>query len=122
MFHSFGTVQSSTGVPEGTSVRTSGAGSWRSMRARVSRTPSPVMLRQIGYSSSTSAYIRAPSSAGRSGIGELRVEIGIGGIALGDHGRARRPADREARVVPAWTARTLGHVARAYAGGPPRGG
>ena len=49
MFHSGGTVQSSTGVPDDTSV--SWIGIWRPMIRSVSRSPSPVMLRQIGYSS-----------------------------------------------------------------------
>ena len=44
MFHSRGTVQSSTGVPVGTSCTSSGICSAR-MRS-VSRTPSPVRLRQ----------------------------------------------------------------------------
>jgi hypothetical protein len=46
MFHSLGTVQSKTWVPLGTS-RTA---SWMDSPtiSRVRRTPSPVMLRQIG--------------------------------------------------------------------------
>ena len=50
MFHSAGTVQSSTGVPVGTSWTSSGISLARSAPASA-RTPSPVMLRQIGYSS-----------------------------------------------------------------------
>ena len=46
MFHSLGTVQSKTCVPVGTSCTVSGI--WLPMSLRVWRTPSPVMLRQIG--------------------------------------------------------------------------
>ncbi len=46
MFHSRGTVQSNTGVPVGTSRISRGMRSW--IIASVRRTPSPVMLRQIG--------------------------------------------------------------------------
>ena len=46
MFHSLGTVQSKTSVPLGTSSTVSSTCA-RSRRS-VSRTPSPVMLRQIG--------------------------------------------------------------------------
>ncbi len=66
MFHSGGTVQSSTGVPDGTSV--SWIGMCRAMIRSVSRSPSPVMLRQIGYSSSMSAVIAASVDAHRSGV------------------------------------------------------
>ena len=46
MFHSRGTVQSKTSVPLGTSSTRSGISA--PIRSRVARTPSPVMLRQIG--------------------------------------------------------------------------
>ena len=51
MFHSFGTTQSKTGVPLGTSCSVSGT--CFCSRRRLSRTPSPVMLRQIGYNAAT---------------------------------------------------------------------
>jgi hypothetical protein len=53
MFHSFGTLQSKSGVPVGTSC------TWMStcfrIKASVALTPSPVMLRQIGNISPASA-------------------------------------------------------------------
>ena len=58
MFHSFGTVQSKTSVPLGTSWSSKGMRS--PIRRRVSRIPSPVMLRQIGNSSSMNRNISAP--------------------------------------------------------------
>ena len=53
MFHSGGTVQSRTDVPDGTSWISTGM--WRCSNANVARTPSPVMLRQIGYKSRTNS-------------------------------------------------------------------
>src|SRR6266849_526028 len=52
MFHSLGTVQSKTAVPDGTSKVCSEIWFW--IMARVRRIPSPVMLRQIGYNSFSS--------------------------------------------------------------------
>src|SRR5688572_22201462 len=60
-FHSFGTVQSNTGVPLGTSKISSGTCS--RMRSSVRRTPSPVMLRTIGYSRRINAWISSPIAA-----------------------------------------------------------
>src|SRR5262245_31636455 len=59
MFHSLGMVQSNTCDPVGTSVVL--IGMCRARIDSVSRTPFPVMLRQIGYSSATSACIEAPT-------------------------------------------------------------
>src|SRR5262249_61464669 len=63
MFHSRGTVQSRTGVPEGTSLIS--RGTWRWRIASVCRTPLPVMLRQIGRSSWMSASMLSPSASER---------------------------------------------------------
>ena len=46
MFHSSGTVQSRTFVPDGTSLTVSGT--IRPITSSVARTPSPVIERQIG--------------------------------------------------------------------------
>ena len=59
IFHSFGTVQSKTCVPVGTSCRVI-AGQMLCKTRSVSRTPLPVILRQIGNSRSQSAYISLP--------------------------------------------------------------
>src|SRR5262245_66021162 len=59
MFHSLGMVQSNTCDPVGTSVVL--IGMCRARIDSVCRTPFPVMLRQIGYSSATSACIEAPT-------------------------------------------------------------
>ena len=52
--HSRGTVQSKTRVPEGTEVTFKSGNSSRKME-RVSRTPGPVMLRQMGNRRSANA-------------------------------------------------------------------
>ena len=74
-FHSGGTTQSSTGCPDGTSCTVSGI---RRRAARsVSRTPSPVMLRQSGYSSATKRVHlgadgkRVPSESAASASGSV---------------------------------------------------
>src|SRR5215472_17997068 len=63
MFHSRGTVQSRTEVPEGTSLIPRGM--YRCRIASVCRTPLPVMLRQIGKSSWMSANMFSPSASER---------------------------------------------------------
>src|SRR4029079_3591923 len=104
MFHSSGTVQSRTGVPDGTYV------TWRGTslpRIRsVSRTPLPVMLRHMGYSSATSACISVPSPSGTrialaSGVNVGGIEIGIGAVPRGDDDGLQGPLDGEGGVVPA---------------------
>src|SRR3989344_5217216 len=62
IFHSLGTVQSKTFVPDGTSWITSGICS-SSVRS-VSRRPFPVILLQIGKRRSASSYISPPSFFG----------------------------------------------------------
>src|SRR6185312_994721 len=82
--HSFGTSQSSTCVPVGTSRRSSGM-CWPSMRS-VSRTPSPVMLRQIGKISLASSKISAPVAAvGASGASSRRGRNPAGVTSVDRH-------------------------------------
>src|SRR5712692_10097060 len=108
IFHSRGTVQSNTCVPLGTSCSVSGMRCW--IRRSVSRSPSPVMLRQMGYSSAISRCICWPTPAGSRRLCSSRMftfvdrfssgEIGIPLIALEDDALCRRPLDAERRVVP----------------------
>src|SRR4051794_6915805 len=108
----------------------------RSMRSSVRRTPSPVMLRQIGYISAISAIASPAASraaaascsrssiiaAGRSVDGvraearrmPLAVEIGIGPVALGDHRDRNRPAHAEGGIVVAHAVAELGPVRLAH--------
>src|SRR5829696_4659972 len=60
MFHSRGTVQSNATVPEGTSWISSGT--YSLTMSRVARTPSPVMLRQIGKNSAQRSCNSVPRS------------------------------------------------------------
>jgi hypothetical protein len=61
MFHSRGTVQSGTAVPEKTSLTSR----WRWRIASVCRSPLPEMLRQIGKSSWMSAIALSPLASER---------------------------------------------------------
>ena len=61
MFHSRGIVQSKTGVPVGTSCISNAM--CAPISRNVSRTPFPVMLRQIGYILAASAKISSPMSS-----------------------------------------------------------
>ena len=115
MFHSSGTVQSSTGVPLGTSWTSSGIR--RADRASVSRTPSPVMLRQIGKSSRMNSYMRSPLPRPRTAVDAdahrdvaVDAKSGYDAVALVDHDDLARPVDAERRVVPAHAARGVGRV------------
>jgi len=72
-----GTTQSKTCVPVGTSQTVRGTS--RPIRRRVSRNPSPVMLRQIGYSSAISPYISAPRFSG-TGLEKLPASIWLSGF------------------------------------------
>ncbi len=115
MFHSLGTIQSKTRVPVGTSRMVRGTS--RPRRLRVSRNPSPVMLRQIGYSSAINRYISAPRFSG-TGFGKnpasiwlrgiYRTEVGIASIALVQDLFPRWPGDSEGRIVPPDAARVVG--------------
>src|SRR5215213_8049593 len=60
MFHSRGAFQSKISVPVGISVRSRGISS--PTMPRVSRTPAPVRLRQMGYRRSISWCISRPAS------------------------------------------------------------
>ena len=90
-FHSRGTTQSKTRVPEGTSTTERPIS--RRRIASDARTPSPVMLRQIGYSSAISACIAAPAASRSSGdalaiMGQsITVTSGIGTTNLPPHSR-----------------------------------
>src|ERR1700722_968710 len=120
MFHSRGTVQSKAGVPLGTSLMAIGISCW--MRRRVARRPSPVMLRQIGNSSSMRRCISIPAVAG-SRVADL-VEAFIGDtlplrltrderiflIALNNNSFAGRPFDAEGGIVPANPAGCVGVI------------
>ncbi len=70
MFHSWGIVQSNTRVPVGTSCTVSGKCSLR--MCSVSRTPSPVMLRQIGKSRAARACMAGPESKCRGAVTFVR--------------------------------------------------
>src|SRR3954452_6579247 len=72
MFHSRGTVQSKTGVPDGVSITSSGRS--RPRMASVSRTPSPVRLLGIGKSSRINSTSSSPMAAGS---GTVFQSIGI---------------------------------------------
>src|SRR5262245_23258115 len=72
MFHSGGTIQSSTGVPEG--ISTTFREIYRFRISSVRRTPFPVMLRQIGKSSAISAIMAGPSSA-KAIVGRSPAEL-----------------------------------------------
>src|SRR5262245_50760401 len=96
------------------------------MPASVVRTPSPVMLRQMGYSCSMSAQAssaRAVQSAcdfscsnsiarlscRETASERFRIEIRILRVARDDRYRlADRPLDAERRIVPARAERELG--------------
>ena len=89
MFHSRGTIQSRAGVPDGTSWTT--RGTWRRRMSSVARTPSPVMLRQIGNSSAQSAELgRRP--ARRVGLRYLIDHRCSMACAAGSLARRCRPA------------------------------
>src|SRR6267143_4569705 len=108
MFHSFGTVQSNTCVPVGTS-RSSSEISLCSSRS-VSRKPSPVMLRQIGYSSAIKRIIAWPSAgaskpfcsccAFKSFRPLSRSIVGIILVALNDDSLALGPLNPKRWIVP----------------------
>src|ERR1051325_6492526 len=102
MFHSFGTIQSNTGVPEETVFVSSGIS--RAIRSSVRRTPSPVMLRQIGNSSDMSARTSSATSVPAALLALIPmialIVVGEMAIALGNDFHSRRPDDIERRVVP----------------------
>src|SRR5260370_15195016 len=118
MFHSFGTVQSNTCVPVRTSR--SSRGICRCSSRSVSRKPSPVMLRQIGYSSSIKRNIAWPSASGskpscgfcafKSFRPYSRNEIGIILVAFDDDPLALRPVNPEGRIVPAHASRVFRRI------------
>src|SRR6266511_3367504 len=120
MFHSRGTVQSNTWVPLGTSC--SSRSTCLARVARVLRKPSPVMLRQTGYSSAMSSCMAVPASAGSvAAITSLMVTyqfppvaasrgpadpldalpVGPAPVALRHHPHLGGPVDPERRVVVA---------------------
>src|SRR5690242_7310965 len=66
--------------------------------------PSPVMLRQIGNSSSISAYIRPPAST--DSLGSWRI-VGIAVVPIEDDRIGNGPFDAEERIVPAKSTRGL---------------
>src|SRR6185436_2800416 len=70
MFHSRGTVQSNTWVPLGTSCTVRSISSRR--MPRVWRWPSPVRLRQMGYSFSTRRYRSAPAVVSSGAFADCR--------------------------------------------------
>ena len=76
MFHSFGTVQSRTRVPDGTSCTSRGIRS--PIRRSVSRIPSPVMLRQKGNNSAMKSDILEPISL------RLEIQIQVAHVVLTD--------------------------------------
>src|SRR6266511_4045271 len=120
MFHARGTVQSNTWVPLGTSC--SSRSTCLARVARVLRKPSPVMLRQTGYSSAMSSCMAVPASAGSvAAITSLMVTyqfppvaasrgpadpldalpVGPAPVALRHHPHLGGPVDPERRVVVA---------------------
>src|SRR5215470_6676062 len=115
-------LQSKIGVPDGTSriVR----GTCGCSRRNVLRTPSPVMLRQMGYRSASSAHISRPTRAGSVGSRAVsgvtsagRLSWAKGRIVLvtvEDGPIIGWPRDSECRIVPADPARVLWGVRRRH--------
>src|SRR5690348_15017039 len=116
MFHSFGTVQSNTCVPEGISRISSGI--CRCKIRSVPRTPFPVMLRQIGYSSSIRRNISSPDAIEPTAFctgatafnSSSRHKIRIISVALVHDPFALRPCNPKCRIVPPHTSRVLRRV------------
>jgi hypothetical protein len=69
----FGTVQSNTAVPDGTSTASMGINALR--RLSVSRTPSPVMLRQIGNRSEARACMSWPEPPTSQPLAGWRISL-----------------------------------------------
>src|SRR5277367_899960 len=108
MFHSGGTVQSKTRVPVETSCKVSGM--IRCRRFRVSRTPFPVILRQIGYSSAINACISCPrtSGAGLSCAGTVFTyaylvsdnEVGVRLVTIDNYPFVCGPLNPKCWIIP----------------------
>src|SRR5579859_425749 len=82
------------------------------MRFKVSRSPAPVMLRQMGNRSAMNSSIDPPNSSsdalpisslrsmGRASSHSRGTEVGVFAVAIGNDSGDRRPFDGERRVVP----------------------